>query len=120
MSRSALLTLLLALMLGLGAGLYLGWVALPTQYTDTSPASLRPALKEEAVLMIATLYTQEQDVERARARLARLGLTSPAAEVAASARRALAAGAPEADLRRLGALAAAFGPLPADLEPYAP
>ncbi|MBL8056694.1 MAG: hypothetical protein JNK29_08350 [Anaerolineales bacterium] len=120
MSRGALITLTAFFALGLGLGLYVGWVALPLQYTDTAPASLRQSAKDDALLMVAAIYTHDQDRLAAGARLAELGLLDPAAEVAEAARRALAAGAAEADLRRLAALAQAFGPLPADLQPFAP
>jgi hypothetical protein len=120
MSRGALITLVIFFAIGLGLGLYVGWVALPVQYTDTAPASLRQPVKDEAVLMIAAIYARDQDEQAAGARLVELGLNDPAAAVAATAQRALANGAPEADLRRLAGLALAFGPLPADLQPYAP
>lgn len=120
MSRGALITLIVFFALGLGLGLYVGWVALPVQYTDTAPASLRQPLKDDAILMVAAMYARDQDREAAGARLVELGLQDLAGEVAAAAERALRAGAAEADLRRLAGLALAFGPLPVELQPYAP
>jgi hypothetical protein len=120
MSRGAAITLLVTFALGLGLGLYVGWVALPVEYVNTAPASLREPAKDEAVLMIATAYAGDQDLETARARLAELGYTDPGPEVAATAGRFLAGAAPETDLRRLATLVAAFGPVPPELQAYLP
>lgn len=120
MSRGAVITFLVTLALGLGAGLYIGWVAAPVQYVNTAPASLRQSAKDDAVLMIAAVYAGDGDREAARARLAELGFVDPGSAVAAAGLRALEAGAAEADVRRLAGLAAAFEPLPPQLQPFQP
>ncbi len=120
MSRGAVFTFFLTLALGLGLGLYIGWVAAPLQYVNTAPDSLNQAAKDDLILMAATVYAADGQLEAARARLAALGYDDPGPAAAAAAQRALAAGAPEPDLRRLAGLASAFGALPPELQPYQP
>jgi hypothetical protein len=107
MTRSSLIVLFAALAAGLGLGLYVGWVASPVQYTNTEPASLAPAFKDDYVLMIATAYSGDTDLAAAQGQLAALGQHTPEA-VRAAAQRLAAAGLPEADQLRLETLAAAL------------
>jgi hypothetical protein len=109
MSRMAILLMLAGLAVGVGAGLYFGWVAAPVQYVDTAPASLQRAFKDDYVLMIATAYAGDSDLPSARAQLAELGYNDPAAAVSGAAQRLSAAGLPDADQHRLAALAQALG-----------
>jgi hypothetical protein len=69
-ARRALVFTGLALALGLGGGLYYGWVLAPVQYVDADPASLHEAFKDDYVLMIATAYAGDGDLDAARAQLA--------------------------------------------------
>jgi hypothetical protein len=64
--------LLTGLFLGLVVGLLISWVISPTQYVDTTPASLRSDFKDEYRYMIAAAYAVNDNIERARARLALL------------------------------------------------
>jgi hypothetical protein len=112
MSRTALLLLLAGLAVGVGLGLYIGWVAAPVQYINTEPASLQRAFKDDYVLMIASAYAGDGDLQSARAQLAGLGFSDPAAAVSDAAQRLAAAGLPEADQQRLTALAQALGAPP--------
>ena len=106
MSRPARFALALGFAFGLALGLYYGWVVSPVQYTDTEPASLRADYKAEMALMAAEVFAADGDLDGAQARLAALG---PAREaIPAAFETALAAGKPQADLRRLAALAAAL------------
>jgi hypothetical protein len=120
MSHASRLIFLATLTLGLGAGLYIGWVAAPVEDVDTSPQSLQTEYKDDYVLMIAAAYTQDQRAEAARARLAALGYNDLAPAIATTARRLITAQTPEADLRRLAQLAAALNALPPDLQSYLP
>ena len=111
---------LLALVAGLGLGLFIGWVVSPVQYVDTDPPSLRQDYKDDYVLMIAADYARTEDLVLARARLAGLGYGDPGPAVAAVASRFIAADAPESDLRHLAQLARAFNALTPGLQPYLP
>src|SRR5438105_12755911 len=101
MSRTALILLLAGLAVGVGAGLYIGWVAAPVQYVDTAPASLQRGFKDDDILMIATAYAGDGDLQAARAQLSQLGFSDPAAAVSATAQRLAASGLPDADQQRL-------------------
>ncbi len=130
MSRASLVTLIFSLALGLAAGLYIGWVVSPVQYVDTDPASLSQTYKDDYILMIAAVYSQNGDLAAARARLAELGFADPGPAVAAAAHRfisppkrsgaGIAAQKPEADLRRVARLAAAFNATTPELLRYLP
>ncbi|MGH2521449.1 MAG: hypothetical protein ACRDH2_02995 [Anaerolineales bacterium] len=114
MSRGSLSVVLIPLIAGLGLGLYLGWVVSPVKYVDTDPASLSQTHKDDYILMTATLYSADADLEAARARLASLGFDGAQARpaVAAAAQRLITTQQPEDDLRRVAALAAALGVQP--------
>ena len=120
MSRASLLTFIVSLAAGLGAGLYIGWVVSPVQYVNTDPASLRQSYKDDYVLMIAGAYAQDRDAVSARARLAGLGFADPGPAVAAAAHRFIAAHQPDGDLHRLVGLAEAFNAVTPEMQPYLP
>ena len=111
--RVPLALLLAALLAGLGAGLYLGWVALPQPSVEADPSSLHPAFKDDYILMIATAYAGDGDLPAAQSQLASLGFDDPAAAVEAAADRLSAAGLPASDQERLGRLAADLAASPA-------
>lgn len=113
MPRRLLLPLLIALLAGVGAGLYVGWVAVPVEYVDASPASLHQSFKDDYLLMIAAAYAADGDLAAAQEAVAALGFADPAAAVTEAAGRLAAAGLPTADQERLAALAAALAGSPA-------
>jgi hypothetical protein len=105
---------LMALAVGVGAGLYIGWVAAPVKYVDAGPDSLHQSYKDDYVLMIATAYAGDGDLTAAQAALTGLGFADPAAAVAAASQRLAANGLPAVDQGRLATLAAALAePAPA-------
>jgi hypothetical protein len=59
--------------LGLGLGLFLGWVAWPTEFTEADPTVLEDSFQRDYALMIAAAYWQDQDLGLARRRLGSLG-----------------------------------------------
>jgi hypothetical protein len=120
MSRASLLSLILSLTLGLGVGLYVGWVVAPVEYVDTDPASLSQTYKDDYNLMIAASYSATGDLAAARTRLATLGFDDPGPAVAAAAQRFIIAQKPEADLRRVVGLAAAFNTTTPEMLRYLP
>jgi len=112
MPRRLIPLLLLALLVGLGLGLYIGWVAAPVEYVDDSPASLHQSYQDDYLLMIAAAYAGDGDLAAAQADLAALELADPATAITAAASRLAAAGLPAADQERLAALAAALAASP--------
>jgi len=71
--RQRWLRFLLAIAVGLGAGLLYGWVINPVEYVDTAPATLRQDYKTDLVLMVAEGYHLDGDLDTARRYLALLG-----------------------------------------------
>ena len=116
-SRTALVLIVAGLLVGVAAGLYVGWIAAPVQYVDTAPNSLQRAFKDDYILMIATAYAGDGDLGSARTQLAGLGFTNPVAAVDEAAQRMAANGLPQADQQRLSALAQALGAPPAAASP---
>ncbi len=117
MSRTTLFILVAALVVGLGLGLYIGWVASPVQYVDTAPNTLQRAFKDDYILMIATAYAGDGDVSAARAQLDSLGLGNPTVAVSAAEQRLAAAGLPATDQQHLSTLARALDTLAATSAP---
>jgi len=68
---------ILAILLGIIAGLIYGWRISPVEYVDTTPDSLSVDYKTDYVLMVAEVYTVEADLDLAVRRLALLGGSSP-------------------------------------------
>lgn len=102
------LYLLTGLVIGIALGLGYAWMFQPVQYTNTSPAGLRSDYKDQYRIMIASAYTADDDLLRARARLALLKDPDPYRMLAEQAQRALAQGLPMEEARALGILAIAL------------
>ncbi|MCX6081737.1 MAG: hypothetical protein NTW32_19595 [Chloroflexi bacterium] len=78
MSRLRWLFFALSIVIGLGLGLYYGWVISPVQYIDTTPATLRVDFRSDYTLMVAETYQHDHDIENAERHLAILGGQTPA------------------------------------------
>lgn len=101
--------LITGLILGLFLGLGYAWVVHPLEYVDTAPASLQPEFKDRYRAMIASAYTANGDLVRARARLELLNDPDIYRALAEQAQRTLAEGADSEEARALGILAIAMG-----------
>ena len=75
---------LLALILGLLAGLIYGWKIAPVEYIDLAPNALHTEYRTEYALMVAEAYQSEKDLDLAARRLALLGSAPPAEIIAES------------------------------------
>lgn len=95
--------LLLGLFLGITLGVFYGWVISPVKYIDTEPASLRADYKEQYILLVASAYRTDRDLERARIRLSKLKDPDPLNALTALAQRMAAQGKDAADLAALAA-----------------
>lgn len=67
--RSYFFTGLIALVLGIGLGLYLGWIQFPSQYTDGQMCQLEWSYQESYTLMVARGYRQDRNLNKALDRL---------------------------------------------------
>ena len=99
--------ILLALLLGLGAGLAYAWAIAPLRLTDSTPALLRSDFKDQYRSAIAASYNATGNLPRAQARLTLLGDNDTVEALNAQAQRAIASGGfTQAD--QLAALASAL------------
>jgi hypothetical protein len=62
---------------GLLFGLFVGWQLLPVQYANTEISDLGPSQKEDYVLMVAAEFAQDNDANKALARLDELDVANP-------------------------------------------
>src|SRR5215212_10305254 len=67
------LSILLALLAGLGLGLVYSWVISPLRVLDAEPNTLRADFKDQYRSVIAAAYAATGNLPRARARLSLLG-----------------------------------------------
>ena len=91
----------LAIILGISAGLYYGWVLSPVEYVDTTPDTLRIDYKTDYVLMVAEVHQRDGDIETAVRRLALLGDDLPLTLVQQTLDYALQTGYGQTDLNLL-------------------
>ncbi len=69
MVRSYFITGVIALALGIGIGIYLGWVQFPIEYRNSHMCQLDISYQEEYTLMVARGYREDGDVEKSIERL---------------------------------------------------
>jgi hypothetical protein len=108
----------LVLLLGVGAGLLIGWFVWPATPVDAPPALLRADWKDEAVWMAAQAYAYDRNLTDAIARLQPLGEDDLGRLVLDRAERALAANWPQREITYLARLAAALGARSPQVDPY--
>jgi hypothetical protein len=77
MKSNRWLFMILALLVGVAAGIAYGWVIDPVDFFDLTPDTLRADYQADYVLMTAEAYRAEQDPELAARRLAIFGSQSP-------------------------------------------
>jgi len=99
---------LIAVILGLVAGLVYGWVINPVEYVDTTPDTLRADYRSDYVVMVAEVYNARHDADLAARQLAILGSEQPAKIAAQALEFARQAGYPESDLTLLHNLVTAL------------
>ncbi len=116
--RRWLVQIVVGLGLGLGLGVATGWWWWPVEYTNTAPAVLRQDYHDDYIVMVATAYEVDGDLERARERLALLDPQNPTAPLIELAERLVAVGGSRADITRLVRLAWAFRAITPRLVPY--
>lgn len=108
---------IIAVILGVAAGLYYAWVIDPVEYVDTSPDTLLFDYKADYILMVAEAYQLEGDLSLAERRLAVLSEQPPALLVQDAILFGARAGYVDSDLDLMRALQtqlASFRPLPGE------
>ena len=70
--KSVLLFIVLGLAVGLAIGAVLGFVVMPVNYLGTDISNLRPAQKDDWVLMVSSAYALDNNLSDARQRIYRL------------------------------------------------
>ncbi len=120
LSMTGIANLLAGLLVGVLAALYFAWRVMPLQIVDNQPRSLAPAFREDFVLLVAETFAIEQDVERARTRLASLAGAEGPAEVVQQTEKMMVTGAASNDLKFMAQLAAALGVATPGMQNYLP
>jgi hypothetical protein len=110
----------LGLLLGAGLGLYVGWIAWPTEYTEADLSILASEYRYDYTVMVAANYSLDGDLAAARGRLQTLAGEERDAWLLEVAGQAILQGAAEQDIRNLALLARDLGLSAPALEPYLP
>jgi hypothetical protein len=114
-----LLIIVVGLALGIGLGLYLGWVAWPTEFTDANPAILQETYRQDYVRLIAAAYTADNNLPTAQRRVANLGADGRDVVLAVTLDTILQGG-DDVEIRQLVRLAADLGLSSPAMTPYLP
>ena len=110
----------LGLLLGTGVGLYVGWIAWPTEYTEADLTILADEYRYDYTVMVASNYAIDRDLSAAQQRLNALGMPDSNAWLLEVAGQAILQGAAEDDIRHLALLANDLGLQAPALAPYLP
>ncbi len=113
-----LVSFFVSLLLGLGIGLYLGWVQFPVQYVDSPASALDLAYKDRYVVMIAAGYAVDGDLNGAIERLRVLAVDNVPAYVQEVTERFITNSRGIDDIALLVNLAEGMGRLTPVMEPY--
>lgn len=116
----AALSLLVGLLIGVGAGLYIGLVQFPVEYTDAAMPRLLPAYRDEFTVMVAYGYLADDNLAAAIDRLLPLGAENVPQHIQETAERFISTSRGVNDVRALVALAEAAGRLTPIMEPFRP
>ncbi len=107
-SRSGLIItalVVLGLIAGAGLGLVIGWIVWPVRYYDTDLVDLKPEYKEQYIVLVASSYALDHDLDKAQARLDQLQAPNIRQWVAQLADQYIREGRGETEVRALVELA---------------
>ena len=112
-------SLILGLLLGAIAGLYLGWIQFPYQSRNSNMADLSQRYRDDYTVMIAAGYATARDVDGAIERLQRLEIGDVGDHLRVTTERIIRTSARGLDdIRLLVQLAHELGRLTPAMEPY--
>jgi hypothetical protein len=106
-SRLLIILVMIGLVGGLVIGLWAGWIAWPVQVTNVDVSDLKPSSQDEYVVLIASDYAFDQNLDRAKQRLALLKDTQVNSRIVALAKQYATQSKPFA--AQVAALAVALG-----------
>lgn len=109
MRQIAPIILAVAMVVGLAGGLLYTWILDPIEHYDSTPNNLRARDKFVYIAIIGDLYAFEDDLPRAEARLAELGIEANGPVLAGLIEEYLDGGGQADDVRNLARLAEALG-----------
>jgi hypothetical protein len=112
------LSLLIALIIGVLLGLYLGWVQFPVEYIDSPASALDQPYQDEYTVMIAAGYSADQDLTGALTRLRVLGVENVPTYVQEVTERYITNSQAVDEIRVLVTLAEGLGRMTPIMEPY--
>jgi len=112
------LSLFIGIVVGVGIGLYVGWVQQPVQFLNSPANSLAQRYKDEYVVMVAAGYLDDGDLGGALERLRLLGVANVPAYVQEVTERYITNSQNVNDIRYLVALSEAVGRLTPIMRPY--
>ncbi len=112
-SRGLLIVIAAGLIGGLIIGLWAGWIAWPVQVTNVDVIDLKPSAQDEFIVLTASDYAFDQNLDRAKERLAQLHDSQINSRLAAMAQQSATQGKPYAAY--LAALAVALGSIDHDI-----
>ncbi|MFN8379329.1 MAG: hypothetical protein U0452_11735 [Anaerolineae bacterium] len=116
--KRVLLSLLIGAAVGLGIGLFLGWVQFPAQTVDNPASALAGRYKDDYTVMVARAYVRDGDLTGAFDRLRPLGEVNIPSFVQEVTERTISSSGDVSDIQVLVALAAGLGRLTPIMEPY--
>ena len=108
-TRFPWLALVIGLLAGLAGGLYYAWFLNPVRFVNVSPQQLNLDDQQAFIRLIAEAYLQDGDLDRARSRLAGLGLRDMAENITVQADEIYLRGGDPSEIRALTTLAEALG-----------
>ncbi len=106
-SRVVIVAIALALLGGVAIGFWLGWIAFPVQVANVDASDLKPSAQDDFIALVASAYASDQDLARAKDRLAQIKDSKINDRVAALSKKFAAQNNPEAG--SIAALAVALG-----------
>ncbi|MCU0465285.1 MAG: hypothetical protein MUF38_12045 [Anaerolineae bacterium] len=115
-----LLSLVLGGVLGLGVGLYLGWVQFPVEFVNSPISALDPRYRDDYTVMVAQGFQADADGVGAVQRLRVLGVENVPEYVFQQAERYITNSRSPQEIQALIALSEGLGRTSPLFDPYRP